>query len=554
MTRPTLRRGAAFTAAAALLAGLAVAVPMTAQGAGSTPTVAFVDSTVPSAAALTSLAADGTGPATLLNPAGLQTSFFAASSDTATSASTVVTGVRTIGPVVANTTSALVVTHAGVSKVLSTYTDVNPVVSADGLFVWFLVRGNLYKYDVALGTTLQINGAAQFNPWAAAAGSHSYIYRLAISTDGSKAAELLQSYPNSGGAGVNRSQIRVFDISQTGANFVSAPIWTSNNYLGNGVADKQLLPYNFVFTDDKTLVLGECINDPCATWTTWGVDTLAAADGTTTMATATGVTALINLDNLLGLRSAAGTWYAWALDNVTAHTITPSTTTDSTFATALTAGAVWPVGSDKYFAYITPLADIPATFTGLSAKMSVAPTLVLSKSAVVTGTRVTFNAFGTYPSPASGQILQKETATVGRGTLQYSLNGGATWAKLVTTTAGGGSTQLLSRTTKFRWLYPGDALTNPATSVVRTVSVAPSLSVKVTRSGSSKVVSGVTSRIGGTVALWKLSGRTWKKLFTTPVKTRGAYSFGKRSLVTGTYRTITLADASWISAAKTFKI
>ncbi len=106
------------------------------------------------------------------------------------------------------------------------------------------------------------------------------------------------------------------------------------------------------------------------------------------------------------------------------------------------------------------------------------------------------------------------------------------------------------------WVPPPPAVvvTSPATSVVRTVSVAPSLSVKVTKSGSSKVVSGVTSRIGGTVALWKLSGRTWKKLFTTPVKTRGAYSFGKRNLVKGTYRAITLADASWISAAKTFKI
>jgi hypothetical protein len=319
------------------------------------------------------------------------------------------------------------------------------------------------------------------------------------------------------------------------------------------VADKQLLPYNFVFTDDKTLVLGECINDPCLTWTTWGVDTLAAPDGTTTMATGTGVTALTNLDNLLGLRAGTGTWYAWALDNVTAHTITPWTTTDPTFA-SLTPLAAWPAGSDKYFAYVTPLADVPASFTGLSVKMSVAPTLVLSKSAVATGSRVTFNAFGTYPSPASGQILQKETATVGRGTLQYSLNGGATWAKLVTTTAGGGSTQLLTRTTKFRWLYPGDVLTNPATSVVRSVSVAPSLSVKVTKSGSSKVVSGVTSRVGGTVALWKLSGRTWKKLFTTPVKTKGAYSFGKRTLGKGTYRAITLADASWISAAKTFKV
>ena len=555
MTRSTLRRGAAFTAAATLLAGLAVAAPMSASGAVGTPSVAFIDTTVASAAALSSLPPSGSGTPTLLNPAGLSTSFFAASSDTLTADTTVVTGVRTVGSVFPNTTSALVVTHGGVSKVLSTYTDVNPVVSADGLFVWFLVRGNLYKYDVVAGTTAQINGAAQFNPWAAAAGSHSYVYRLAISTDGSKAAELLQSYPDSGGGGVNRSQIRVFDITQTGANFVSAPIWTSFNYTGNRVAppvnDPQLLPYNFVFTDANTLVTGECVNDPCETWTTWAIDTTTAPDGVKTGA---GITALPNLDNLLGLRQSAGTWTAWNLDITTAHTVTPNTTTDATFASPLTQGTAWPAGSDKYFAYITPLADAAPAFTALAAKMGVASTLTLSKAVVATGTRVAYNAFGTYPSPASGQILQKETATVGRGTLQSSINGGVTWTTVATTTSGGGTTGILTRNTRFRWVYAGDVLTAPSTSAVKVVYVTPSLSVKVTKSGKTKIVSGVTSRIGGTVSLWKLSGKTWKKLYTASVTTRGAYSFGKRGLAAGTYRVVTLADASWLATAKAFRI
>jgi hypothetical protein len=554
MTRPTLRRGAAFTAAAALLAGLAVGAPMAASGAPALDAtdVAYIDTTAPSAAILKNALPDGTS-ATTLAPAGLSASFFAASTDTAAANSTVVTGYRSVATSAPqDSTAALVVTHGGVSKVLSAYTDVNPVVSADGQTVWFLVRGNLYSYDVTSGATTQINGAAEFNPWLAASGYHTYVYRLAISTDGTKAAELLQSYPDSG-VGVNRSQIRVFDISTATPSVKKTPIWTSYNYAG-GPAAKQLLPYNLVFTDPSTLVIGECIDYVCETWTTWSVDTTTAADGTAPIAAGTGIAALTNLNNLLGLKQSRGTWYAWALDLTVNHNITPYTTTDSSFAAPLTLGTPWPNGSEKYLHYVTPLADTPATFTSLSVRMGVAANLKLAKTLVATGTRVHYDAFGSYPVPLSGEVLQKEIAQVWRGQLQYSVNAGATWANVNVSTYGGGSTQKLTRNTWFRWSFPGDALTRPASTSAKLVSVVPSLSVKVTKSGASRTVAGVTSRSGGTVAMYKLSGRTWKKVVTTPVRAKGLYSFGKRTLSRGSYKVVTVADVSWASSTKTFSI
>jgi hypothetical protein len=548
MTRSTLRRGAAFGAAAGVLAALTVAVPTTVSAATAVPGVAYIDATVAASSSLKVAGVDGSSPVSII-PAGLQATSFAASSDTDAASSTVAVVVRTIAPKVQDTTSALVVTHGGVSKVVSSFTDANPVVSADGLFVWFLTHGNLWKYDVVAGTAVQINGGAEFNPWAAAPGSHSYVYRLAVSTDGSKAAELLQSYPNSGPGGVNRSQVRVFDIVQTGASFDKTPIWTSFNYLGNTLTSPQLLPYNFVFTDSDTLVTGECVNDPCATWTTFSVNTSTAPDG---VKTGTGITALPNLNNLLSLRQTAGTWWAWALDQ-TAHTLTPSTTTDNTFATPLTAAAAW-AGADHDFAFIQPVADTPATFTSLAAKMGVAATLNLSAKSVNSGAQVHFDGFGTYPAPLSGEVVQKETGQVWKGQLQSSIDAGKTWTVAGATTFGGGLTAKLTRTTQFRWFFAGDALTAPAYSGRKVVSVTPGLTVKVTKSGTRRIVAGTTTRVGGTITLFKLTGRKYVKVLATTISAKGGWSFGKRLLAAGAYRVVTTPDASWASAAKAFRI
>lgn len=550
MTVPTARRAAALATASAVLVGLAVAVPQAASAAAPTDATnfAFIETSDASQPGplrqVAGLAPAAVTDATDLTSGNLSTRFFDASSGTTTTATTTVaTSVRTAGG-----TQALVVTNNGTSRIVSTYNDANPVVSANGDTVWFVVHGNLFKYTVATQTTTQISTGAEFNPWAAAPGSHSYLYRLAVSPNGLEAAVLQQSYPDSGSIGVNRSQIKVFDISQTGASFDSTPLWTSYNYVGNGASDPQLLPYNLVFTDDDTLVFGECVNDPCATWTTFSVTPSSAQSG---VQSGTGITALPNLDNLLGLKQSGGTWYAWSLTLDSGNTITnitPYSTTDNTFSTALTAGTMWPTGSGKWFSQITPLQAEPPVVGTVANKLPVTAAFAVSKTRIFAGRTVGYTASGTYKTG-----LAQDVSTVA-GALWKSIDGGKTWVKVVDPAAASGTTPRIWRNTYFQWRYAGDDLVAPSTSATRLVQAVPSLSFTVKRWGIYRIVTGKTGRVGGSVSMWKKVGTRWYRIHTTSVKAHGLFNFGRQRLGKGLYKVTTSIDRSWASNFKAFRV
>ena len=236
--------------------------------------------------------------------------------------------------------------------------------------------------------------------------------------------------------------------------------------------------------------------------------------------------------------------------NVT--TSTYLTTTDGTFGTDLTAsGATWTAGWAKSGQIVT--STQPGALAPLAVKMGVSAKLTLSAVKVNNGGRVHYDSVGTYPSPLTGEALQTVADKVYVGRLQYSFNG-TTWFNSIATVAGGGLTPKTYRNTWLRWYYPGDVLTKPAFSSRTLVRVTPTVTVKVTKSGASRIVSGTTTRIAGTAVLWRYYSKAWHQKYTGRILSTGAYSFGKRSLVKGSYKVTTVADVNWNAGSKAFSI
>ena len=79
------------------------------------------------------------------------------------------------------------------------------------------------------------------------------------------------------------------------------------------------------------------------------------------------------------------------------------------------------------------------------------------------------------------------------------------------------------------------------------VGVAPVITARVAKSGSKRIVSGTATRRAGTALLQRKVGTTYVTVATTRLTNAGAFTFGKRSLVRGTYRVVAVGDASWLT-------
>jgi len=529
-------------AGAAVVATVA-AVTLTAapaQAVGPVVNFTYID---PSTKLLTTAGDDRSG-ATAVTPAGVNIldPEFAVSENGDTS----VYGLNTtVDAVPQDSTHALVVTRAGVSRVLATYWDAQPVISADGDLVWFLVHGNLYRYSWTNNATSAITSGAQFNPTPVSAPAHAYPFRLSISPDGTRAAVITNIWnPTVSTVGVSGSQIVVRDITKP-----SVPLlWKSAAYGGvtGPVTAPEVLPYTLAWVGNTKLVHAVCPDNGCLHWTTSVVDVSAAPASTP-------VTALPALDDYYGLRSAAGTWYAWK-DVDAAKTATFVTMADPTdTVTAPTPGSTTWTGISLRQSHIPTTAPSGA-FTGLAAKLGVQASLTLSSSLVPTGSRVHYTGAGAFPVPVTVVSLAKEQSVVGVGTLRWSTDAGRTWKVVGPTVYGGGLTPRLTRNTWFQWMYAGDAFTSAAASKVTMVAVSPAITIKVTKAGAKKIVAGATSRVGGTIVLYRSTGKTWKKVVTARISAKGAYSFGRSTLAHGSYKVVTVADRFWASSTRGLKL
>jgi hypothetical protein len=170
--------------------------------------------------------------------------------------------------------------------------------------------------------------------------------------------------------------------------------------------------------------------------------------------------------------------------------------------------------------------------------------LATTASSVRYGARVAYSTYATYLKATSVKVDYFYWNW--RRTLQYSIDRGATWTTLRTTTGAdsvlepwpndsqyysSGYTQVLTRNTWFRWAHPGDLLTTRSGSSARLVSVTPIVTAYVARSGAKKRVYGKVTRIGGSVLLSKYSTRTrtWVKVATAPISAKGLYTFAAAS-------------------------
>ena len=222
--------------AAVVLAGSAIP----ASAAPGDPVVSFIDmgSYPQTAAQLKSSALDGTLTTQTPLAASINTQTYSVSDDGNTLAVAGWAGSYagndndvTYGTLVTRRTGS-----ATETRVVSSQYTANPVVSHDGLSVWFLnyiyaASGTsrtlaLYKYNVATKVATKLSLSNDFQPVAA---SGPYTLRLAISPDSSKAAIVYKAY-NASGNSTNPSRIFAAGISagKTGNYFEQKDISSSS--------------------------------------------------------------------------------------------------------------------------------------------------------------------------------------------------------------------------------------------------------------------------------------------------------------------------------------
>ncbi len=538
--RPRTRAAGAVSAAATVALGLSLVAAPAAQALPASPVILFADGNH----SYSLYAGDATGAAaTQVTTGGLVTNFVEASHDGQVLAIQAETGTDTTP--LFDTTDGLLVSDQGVTHVLATHTQANPVVALDGSKVWFAAQGNLFAWTRSSGTVTALTSNAPL-----AGTSTQSLWGLAVSSDGSTAAGVFRAASfATDPPTATASHVTAFTVAPT-----SSTIWTKA-YTGAGNPE--------LFSDSprfagSTLVFAECATGACDDWKYVTVDTTATVPAP--------VVTSGELDNTYDLRflddgtsTGVGTWYAWG-DGAVAGTAVAKTSPDLVAWTpgATRTDAVTSVG-------FVPVDTAPAAFSARQASTptaSVKPYLVLSSALVKTGGRPVFASYGYYLRPVGTQSWAADSGVTQRGVVTFSTDAGKTWHPLGATTSqtviawpgggpdGNGRTQALTRNTWFRWTVPTDVFVGTATSAVRLVRVTPTVKASVVKSGSKRTVAGSAARIGGTAVLYKGT----KKIATEKLSAKGAYSFGKRTLSRGTYRVVTLADASWAAGSLTVKI
>ncbi len=564
-TRARVSRVAVLATAGALAITLVPAV-QSAQAAVAPPKFAYL-SAIAGDAALSTAAASG-GAGTQATPAGYQTFGYDASADGKTWAACMSAGAASADAY--DRTYALVLTHDDgttvSTRVLSTFCEANPVVSADGSTVYWYADDTVYKYAATYsGGTISGTPSAvstgQFVKKTDSAGDPTEdLQALAVSPDGASAAVMLTT------GTVSRVRSAAMTTSAT------KPGVFEKSYSSTSTAATVYVPkpYSFAYVDDNTFVY-DVVN---IKQTTSPKTIVAIAADTPAAGTPAGVTiaALLApaLNDTYDLREHNGTFYTWR------DVYSGSTFVETQWATATVAGApgTWTVDApdtarkrdngDSTYRYIPVTSTLPDLQPAIN-KAAAHPTFALSKTVAVYRSKVPYQSFNLYvQDPLGGAYAAASAAEVDKGTLEWSTNNGASWISLGSTSGKNvfaigtkwynGYSPVLARNTAFRWTFPGDYFTEASTAVVRGVKVVPIITVKKSVSGAYTTVYGYATRKLGTASLQRATSVGWRSVATTTMSSSGVFTFGKRALVKGTYRIVTIADTSWAAGVKVFTV
>lgn len=420
---------------------------------------------------------------------------------------------------------------------IATVFDSNPVLSPDGAFVYWMDSGTIWKYDVAAKTTATAV-SAQFAP---AAGEG--IGRLAISPLGTAAA-VIYTKTSSSGALVS-SRIKVGRLDGVGTEWsYAATVASGASYpVGSSLA----------FTTNTQVAFNVWRSGaPTGTWA------VAPIGATPVVDKAPGIGAVYDLG------TDGTSWYSFQdVDGIgtqaskSAEPFTSGTWQDFPLGT----------GTTRYLPSAATPPVAAASIDAVANRAKATSYLFLAKSAVPTNARVMFASLAAYLTDSTGTRGADVKAQSRYGTLKSSIDGGKSWSTTVTTGAGArlltwptgapfgnGYTAGLTRNTWFQWCFTGDAFVTDDCSVTKKVTVNPTISTGVQRSGSLKRVYGKAARTGGTAVLYRLVSGKWTVVTTAPVSSTGRFSFGFRQLPSGSYKATTKADTYWGTGQKLFSL
>jgi len=555
VSRGRTRRVVLFVIAGALAWSVIPAATSSAGAIDPLPFVNFIDqgTSTGSKEMLTTSALDGSSPIAL-TPSSVQTSSYDVSDDGNT---VVISG--SAGPYLADAHDlswgvALIVrdvsglTPTVTSKVISTDWQANPVLSANGGAVWFLSGSALFRYDVvsAVYTQIPLGDFA----WA----TTEYPTRLAVSPDG---LHLVMEYASTTSTSLPR---RIF----AAALCTSAPLCSQRTdgtaYFAKTYTDSAQ-PYvwsgSLEWKDDSTVVYAET------------TDVVSPASNTDTVYTATldptggtiGGTSLVDFYNTSFVN---GLWWMWQdnVSNPAAPTTSGGSSSDPTTAPA----ALTPWTGNYYVSRFTPSASAPPAFTKPMNLPVANANLDVSATSAVYGHRIVYDAYNDYlVDGVPGQIHALDFYENQRGRLLASIDGKTFTAVGYTTSAtptpwpgspvpGSGYLPVIKQTIYYRWYFPGDFFAAAGYSSIRKITMVPVVKAVVAKSANLRRVSGTATRVGGKATLYRLVSGKYKVVATATMTSKGAYSFGFRALVRGSYKVATVADTYAAIGLVTFKV
>ena len=564
--------------AVATLALPATLLPMSAAEA-TNPAISFSYVDLSNALARPLFSADATGAnPTLLTPAGWVVRSYSVTADGQTellglchgsvsdcnSASPNVYGYK-------NVTWGLVLVHGTGSdikaRLLSSSWEVAPALTAAGDPV-FMTNGTVYMLDMnnfaaadwaTTVTAAHVHSSTAFAPPTSVNGWSTTA--LAVSADGSEVAVEQSDSVNA------RVVAGGFATGATGTyfeqDFTVATEWPTGNPLA--VLDTGAVAFTTQKASDTVPLFTASGQDVYPTYGYLG--TPAASNVSSPAAVAT------NLNNLYDLRKAGSTWYAWKDHSdlgptpvlVSAYGTLNDPAIDTWTQTAARSNG------DSSYSYFpttaTPIVFSPSTIANAAAGVVVFKTNVTS---VAYGKRPAYLAedvYGQDPTQVSTPTFDLGTQV---GTLYYSINKGVSWRSMPTPGSHvvvndpvygslpyDGVTLPLVRNTWFRWAHAADSLTaaahTPAAPIEVTV-VPAYAKFAVARSGSSRIVYGTLTRIGGKAVLYRKVKTKWVALGIVAITSQGLFNFGKRYLAKGSYRVVALADTWWAASARAFTV
>ncbi|MCA0330531.1 MAG: hypothetical protein LCI03_11615 [Actinobacteria bacterium] len=495
---------------------------------------------------------DGSGGAT----SALAANYYAFGYDVSRDGKTWVAALRTGDGTTDNADAvyALVLVHdAGgtnaVTRVIASLYDLSPapVISADGTKVWWMADGDIWQYTANTGDWSAAGTIAKkstkFRP-----ASGETAAGLAVSPGGTRVAVVYQKADGT-------SRIRATGLS-----------W-------NGTSPSTIPYYGKVKTDPNAFISGDVVfvNDSTVLYQTTNSDSSITTSFTGTLATPSG--AETNVDAQVQGRyrirkDASDEWWMWS-DSGSSPVVSSYIKAANPLAPGSPSTNTFPLG-DTTTSY-APVSNAPKRLTVAKNAATANAQLYMSGTVVGYNKRLAYLSYASYLAPLPGQTASADAFAVFQGTLQYSTNPFATtpvWKEITTSgksfigwgsyPAGSfnGTTPYLTRNTWFRWVYPGtNALVKKdTTNGTIKVRVRPDITISKLRSGSATKVYGKITRVGGKAQLQRSSGGSWVTVGNATITSTGTYSFGYRTLRSGTYRVVSVEDTYWASNAKSVSI